>query len=69
VAEVPEQAGVAVAAVQFADEFDGDDPAVVQQGLGAALAEVGEVRGLQFAIHQAEYQEQEFLQGHGGSSG
>ena len=32
VAEVPEQAGVAVAAVQFADEFDGDDPAACSRG-------------------------------------
>jgi hypothetical protein len=41
----------------------------VQQGLEAAPAEVGEVRGLHFVVHEAEYQEQEFLQGHGGSAG
>jgi hypothetical protein len=39
------------------------------QGLGAALAEAGEVRGFQFVVHQAEYQEQAFLRGHGGASG
>jgi hypothetical protein len=69
VAEVPERASFAVQAEQLVDEFDGDDLAVVQQGLGPALAEVGEVRGFQFVVHEAEYQEQEFLRGNGVSSG
>src|SRR5262249_39215612 len=66
--EVAEQVLVGAQLPEGADEFDGDDLAVGERGLGAALAEAAEVQGLQFVVHEAKYLKQEFLRGHGGLS-
>ena len=52
-----------------ADQLDGDDLGVGQGRGRAAGPGIREVQGLEFVVHEAEYPEQEFLWGHGGSSG
>jgi hypothetical protein len=68
-AEVPEQLGVGVEAEVLADQLDGNDLAVGQQGVGAALAEGIEAGGVQFIVYLAEDGEHKIVEGHGGPPG
>jgi hypothetical protein len=66
-AEVPEQPSVLIEAKELADQFDGQDLAVVQQRREAALPEVVEVQGGQLVIDQTKDGEHIIIQGHGAS--
>src|SRR6516162_5318785 len=67
-AEVAKEVAVGAQLPELADQFDGDNFAVGQLGLGATRAQASEVEGLQLVIHETEYLKQEFLRGHGGLS-
>jgi hypothetical protein len=67
-ADVAVGGAVGVEPPELADQFEGDDLGVGQRRAGAAGAQLGQVQGLEFVVHQTEYPEQEFLRGHGGSS-
>lgn len=66
-AEVPEQLRIAVEAEELADQLDGDDLTVGQEGVGAAPAEVVEVGGVEFIVYSAEDCEDKIVEGPGGA--
>jgi hypothetical protein len=67
-AEVAEEVSVGAQLPELADQLLGNDLAVGELGLGAALTQAAGAEGLQFVVHEAEYRKQEFLRGHGGRS-
>src|SRR5262249_27787798 len=64
-AEVPKQLGVLVQAEELADQFDGEDFAVVQARGEAVRAEVVEVEGGQLVIDQAKDGQHIIIEGYG----
>jgi hypothetical protein len=63
--EIPKELTVLVETEEFANEFDGQDFAVKEQRVKAALADLIQMQGMELVIDQTEDVQDRIMKGHG----